>query len=122
MKNLFYYIYYRLAHFYRRCGTPSPDISAYNVLYVIQILTVATLFVACRKVCFQIFERIDYDVIIFCFLCVMLYAIQWPKFRSVYDKLQEKWGNEPSIQRRIRKYLIILYIVFVLIAFFCIIQ
>ena len=39
--NLFYYIYYRLAHFYRRCGTPSPDLSAYNVLYVIQILTVA---------------------------------------------------------------------------------
>ena len=122
MKNLFYYIYYRLAHFYRRCGTPSPDLSAYSVLCVIQILTVAILFVACRKVCLQIFEGIDYDVIIFCSLCVMLYAIQWPKFRFVYDKLQAKWGNEPPMQRRIRKYMIILYIVFVLVVLFCIIR
>ncbi len=74
--NLFYYIFYRFAHFYRRCGTLSPDLSAYNVLYVIQILTVATLFVACRKVCLQIFEGIDYDVIIFLFF--MCYVIRYP--------------------------------------------
>lgn len=121
MKRLFCYIFYRFAHCYRRLGILSPDLSAYNVLYVIQILTVAILFVACRKVCLQIFEGIDYDVVIFCSLCLMLYAIQWPKFRFVYDNLEKKWGNEPPMRRRIRKYLIILYIIVVVIVFFCIV-
>ena len=121
--NLFYYIFYRFAHFYRRCGTPSPDLSAHNALCSIQLITILILAMTCRKIFPQIVEwnSIVFYIIILC-ICPILHTIQWLKCRNMYDKLQEKWGNEPPIQRRIRKYMIILYVVFVLVVLFCMIQ
>ena len=121
--NLFYYIFYRFAHFYRRLGTPSPDLSAHNALCIIQLITILILAMTCRKIFPQIVEwnSIVFYIVILC-ICPILHTIQWLKCRNMYDKLQEKWGNEPPIQRRIRKYMIILYVVFVLVVFFCMIQ
>ena len=121
--NLFYYIFYRFAHFYRRLGTPSPDLSAHNALCIIQLITILILAMTCRKIFPQIVEwnSIVFYIIILC-ICPILHTIQWLKCRNMYDKLQEKWGNEPPIQRRIRKYMIILYVVFVLVVLFCMIQ
>lgn len=121
--NLFYYIFYRFAHFYRRLGTPSPDLSAHNALCIIQLITILILAMTCRKIFPQIVEwnSIVFYIVILC-ICPILHTIQWLKCRNMYDKLQEKWGNEPPIQRRIRKYMIILYVVFVLVVLFCMIQ
>ena len=121
--NLFYYIFYRFAHFYRRLGTPSPDLSAHNALCIIQLITILILAMTCRKIFPQIVGRdsLWFGIIILC-ICPILHTIQWLKCRNMYDKLQEKWGNEPPIQRRIRKYMIILYVVFVLVVLFCMIQ
>ena len=117
--NLFYYIFYRFAHFYRRFGTPSPDLSAHNALCFIQLITIFLLAMTCRKIFPQIVGRdsLWFGIIILC-ICPILHTIQWLKCRNMYDKLQEKWGNEPSIQRRIRKYLIIMYTILVLICSF----
>ena len=121
--NLFYYIFYRFAHFYRRFGTPSPDLSAHNALCFIQLITIFLLAMTCRKIFPQIVEwnSIVFYIVILC-ICPILHTIQWLKCRNMYDKLQEKWGNEPPIQRHIRKYMIILYVVFVLVVLFCMIQ
>ena len=121
--NLFYYIFYRFAHFYRRLGTPSPDLSAHNALCIIQLITILILAMTCRKIFPQIVEwnSIVFYIVILC-ICPILHTIQWLKCRNMYDKLQEKWGNEPPIQRHIRKYMIILYVVFVLVVLFCRIQ
>lgn len=121
--NLFYYIFYRFAHFYRRLGTPSPDLSAHNALCIIQLITILILAMTCRKIFPQIVEwnSIVFYIVILC-ICPILHTIQWLKCRNMYDKLQEKWGNEPPIQRHIRKYMIILYVVFVLVVLFCMIQ
>ena len=94
--NLFYYIYYRFAHFYRRLGTPSPDLSAHNALCIIQLITILMLAFTCRKIFPQIVGRnsLLFDIIILC-ICPILHTIQWLKCRNMYDKLQEKWGNDP---------------------------
>ena len=121
--KLFYYIFYRCAHFYSRLGTPSPDLSAHNALCIIQLITILILAMTCRKIFPQIVEwnSIVFYIVILC-ICPILHTIQWLKCRNMYDKLQEKWGNEPPIQRHIRKYMIILYVVFVLVVLFCMIQ
>lgn len=118
--NLFYYIFYRFAHCYRRLGILSPDLSAHNALCIIQLITILMLAFTCRKIFPQIVGRnsLLFDIIILC-ICPILHTIQWLKCRNMYDKLQEKWGNEPPKQRRIRKYLIIIYVILVLICSFC---
>ena len=87
--NLFYYIFYRFAHFYRRCGTPSPDLSAHNALCSIQLITILILAMTCRKIFPQIVEwnSIVFYIVILC-ICPILHTIQWLKCRNMYDKLQ----------------------------------
>ena len=123
MVNLFYYIYYRLAHFYRRYNQPNPSFVAYCALCVIQILTLGLLFAIYYKIHPQtkilVWILSHKGIVILCQFGVFL--MQYTKFRNIDKTLEEKWGNEPPIQRRIRKYLIILYIIVVVVVFFCIV-
>ncbi len=57
MMNLFYYIYYRLAHFYRRHHDSEPSSSAYCALCAIQSMTIAVL---CVILCYNLSTNSNY--------------------------------------------------------------
>ena len=116
MMNLFYYMYYRLEHFYRRYHDSEPSSSAYCALCAIQSMTIAVLCVIYATIYPQT-QIIDWilshsGIVLLCQLGIFL--IQYTKFRNIDKTLEEKWNSESPKQRRIRKYLLIAYTILML--------
>lgn len=116
--NLFNYMYYRLENFCRRHQESDPSFSAYCALFFIEVLTLYLLCLICGKV-FNSHVSIDDWIlsnrIFVAFFVVGLFSIQRPKVKKIDRTLKKKWSKEPPKQRRIRKYLLVSYVVLVVV-------
>lgn len=117
--KLLYYIYYRLLCFYHEEDFAWNE-RIYSFYCSIQLISVLTIFLV-----FDRFYPVKIDtnrifliVLIVCFF--VWYIVQQVIFRSIGEDLKKKWKNEPPKQQRIRKYLIIIYSMY-LHTLFCIV-
>lgn len=118
MMKLLYYIYYRLLCFYHEEDLACWSENIYSFYWSIQLISVLTIFLV-----FDRFYPVKIDtnrifliVLMACFF--VWYIVQQVIFRSIGEDLRKKWKNEPPKQQRIRKYLIIIYIVCIYTLFF----
>ncbi len=117
MMKLLYYIYYRLLCFYHEEDFAWNE-RIYSFYWSIQLISVLTIFLVFDRFCPLKIDanRISLIALIVCFF--VWYIVQQVIFRSIGEDLKKKWKNEPPKQRRIRKYLIITYIVCIYTLFF----
>ena len=118
MMNLFYYMYYRLENFCRRHQESDPSFSAYCALFFIEVLTLYLLCLICGKVFNSHISMGDWILsnrIFVAFFGVGLFSIQSQKVKKIDKNLKRKWSKEPSKQQRVRKYLLVSYVVLVVV-------
>lgn len=115
---VFYYMYYRLVHFYKRHHEANPLFSAYCALFIIQILT---FFLICNilqiifPAIYTIISWLAFHIYYWVILVMLIFILQWRKYRSMYRILQNRWSIETTEQQCVRKCLLIAYVGIILL-------
>jgi len=111
--SLFEYIHYRVYRFFKEKGDNVPEFKGTMVLSLIQSFTIMDIMVGVKLIHDYPFPSK------FWFLPLIIVAgiVNWYLYEREFDaeKIQSRWGNEPSTKRIKNGWLISLYLLVVLL-------